>query len=844
MATGRTHNVTRNSDNSELFPAWVPRQLAEQAPTIPAKDGTATNIAGLALPRPRLLFRAEDISAIRKTFSGEPHAAVWKKFLANSEALLDPKSRTAQRVETAIEAIKDNPSRGYYDRSPWITPVFNLAFARQITSERRYGERAAAWLMRVAAEYAKWHQNMVTEPPVACYYDLLYDLFEPDDLRMLTGLLQTGARRSYKHLVDYYFGETNSISGNYAAHTASSVGPLYLALSGETGSSAEWLAAAVRLITINLNTWIGPSGDAAEGTSYFNAPVGSLMPFLVSLKINDLHRETRNSNLRKFADWYAVVNAGGLLPSIGDSDGGRINFPVGLLQLYPGNETARKLWNSVARPEAPSPNVLSLLWFEPSENRPQDFSGHPRTAYFDAQNYQVFRTGYGKDSLVLTFTLTAGGHAHAECGAIALTGFGQKLLVDPGQAVNPADCHSQLLINGQGRYLNYRSASGARERISPIQTQGLAGASVNMVPAYASREVSTHRGPPYGIAGPGMKLDRGSRTVIMVGDDASRVPPYYLLYDDVRLDGREALYEQLFIGNADMVAEPEGEGAFVYRKRYAGPWLAPAAGGKGSAAFELGIRQAGKYQPCVLMTRNPASRRTGTVVFRCGDMTIHAQAAYRSNRADCWQWAPVVFGDSGRVDWTATRNRTSGEPIVSTVALPAGTQSLLLFPKNTVVAGVALVPEDQAKDFSGWGALPEGSSTCMAAAATINGNGWSLGRPERPPAELLVSSLNNEPAAFALETFSFNTRFHNRQFITLPRAKLVKRQPEANFLTLLYARLPDMELPRIQRRKDGAVITWKHATDNISTSPEEILVRRHHRGEDRQELFRYRRPAF
>jgi hypothetical protein len=484
VASKEYRNVTNNPDQSEIFPVWVPKQISDQAPKIAAADGLATNIAGRQLPRPRLLFRSEDLLALRDKFAKEPFAPVWKAFLTGCDTLLKPESAASKKVESAIAAVKDNPPKGLYDRSDWIKPVFDLAFAWQVTGERRYGDRAATWLTQIAGEYAKWHQTMVFEYPVACAYDWLHDIFAPEDLRLITGLLQTSAKREYKRVTDFYFGETNYIENTFATHDAGSIGPLSLALLGEPGSEAAWLQAAARLATINLNSWIDAAGGAAEGTSYFNRPIELLLPFLVSLKINDLYPETSQSNLRKFADWLAVINAGGTLPSIGDSDGGDIIFPVGLLQLYPENLTARKLWNSIQRPEKPAPDVLSLLWFTPSENKPQEYQDLPRTAYFENQNYQVLRSGYGDDSSLLTFALTAGGHAHLEGGAITLAAFGEKLLVDAGQAVSAADTHSQLLIDGQGRFKNYISANAPSQCISPIQSGELASASsVDILPA-------------------------------------------------------------------------------------------------------------------------------------------------------------------------------------------------------------------------------------------------------------------------------------------------------------------------------------------------------------------------
>jgi len=847
MATGETRNVTDGIDGAALFPAWVPRQIAAAPLDIPAESGVATNTKGLQLPRPRLLFRAEDLPGIRQTLTEEPHAPVWQTFLARCEDLLDPESAASRSVEAAIAAIRANPSKGLYDRSPWIEPVFNLAFARQVTGDARFGQRAAELLVRIAAEYAKWHQRMVSEYPVACAYDWLHDLFEPDALRLVTGLLNTGAGRDFQHISNLYFGTSNDIQGNFATHSAGSFGPIALALAGEPGSAATWLPAAARLIAINLDAWIGEAGDCSEGTSYFGTPIGLLMPFLVSLKVNDLYAETRDNNLQHFANWLAIVNAGGHLPAIGDSDGGALNFPIGLLHLYPENQTARKLWNSRPRPARPTPDVLSLLWFAPSKNQPQDFSDFPKTAYFEAQNYQVFRTGYGDDSAFLTFTLTAGGHAHLECGAIALRAFGEQLLVDPGQAVGEADRHSQLLIDGQGRFNNYRPANAPPERMSPIVKADLAAAaSVDMVPAFATRVVGTHASAPYAIPAPGIRIERGRRAILMVGDDTTAVPPYYLVYDDVRVGDRETRYEQLYIGAADAVAHDNGDGSFVYRKEYDGAWLASTAGKKGEAAFEFDIPQSGHYQVWVFVQPSGGD----VLPFRVGDARYRARLAIR--RGGWRQWAHAVFGEGGGEDLPAMRRRMSGEPVLSAIRLEAGAHTLVIEAGGAQFAKLALVPVDPEREttfgderlegvipsassdrfridptvFNGWGALPEGTLVLSHEEATVTGDGWTVHKPERPAPALLVAALCADPVAFAAEAFSFNTRFYGQQFISLPRAKLIKHQVEANFPTLVYPHLPGMDVPTIERGADRAEIRWINAVDTVKFNRDGISVQR------------------
>jgi len=79
-----------------------------------------------------------------------------------------------------------------------------------------------------------------------------------------------------------------------------------------------------------------------------------------------------------------------------------------------------------------------------------------------------------------------------------------------------------------------------------------------MVPAFRTREVSTHSSGAYSLPGPGVTLRHGSRTLVMVGDDTTVVPSYYLVYDDVQVNDEASLYEQLYIGDADVIVREHG----------------------------------------------------------------------------------------------------------------------------------------------------------------------------------------------------------------------------------------------------------------------------------------------
>lgn len=70
MATGKTSNVTNTPDNDEFFPRWVPEQIATEPLSV-----TQANPDKLDLPRPRMLFRQEDIPSIKSRLEKEPYAS-------------------------------------------------------------------------------------------------------------------------------------------------------------------------------------------------------------------------------------------------------------------------------------------------------------------------------------------------------------------------------------------------------------------------------------------------------------------------------------------------------------------------------------------------------------------------------------------------------------------------------------------------------------------------------------------------------------------------------------------------------------------------------------------------
>ena len=97
----------------------------------------------------------------------------------------------------------------------------------------------------------------------------------------------------------------------------------------------------------------------------------------------------------------------------------------------------------------------------------------------------------------------------------------------------------------------------------------------------------------------------------------------------------------------------------------------------------------------------------------------------------------------------------------------------------------------------------------------------------------LVRIVRKRFEKFLVNVPGFRLAAQREREITVSFLALVKRQPESNFLTLLYPYLPGMEQPQLSRQADGAVLAWKNATDTVRITAHTLKGSIRHFGETR-----------
>ena len=817
LKTGKHSNVTKTPFKQDYFPRWVKpaksartnnwqpdtQVIADSKLTMDGRSGEKPILSmpivipPVKLERPRILFTAKDLPAIRKRFEQEPYKTYWTKFLKKCDGfLIDPK------VEASLKKIPSDPLRKKYAipafaelyyRELWVDAMMSLAFARQITGEEKYGKRAVEILLKAAEIYRYAYGVMHSDYRTACTYDWVYDLIPKKDLKALNVLLKVSMDGKKDTCLNHHCGVYGAApgNGNYAVYFAASLGPMGFAMMGEEGISDDYKLIAERLSLLALNKWIGENGDAEEGFSYFHHPVGELTPFLVTLKKHNQADALLDSNLKKIPGWMAVsaMKGGTETPAIDDADYLAMRLPTGLLELYPEDQILKKVWNSVPRKPSELTSVLGLLWWQPSEGKLQNWGkgGLPDYGFYPHQGYAVLRTGEKMEDSVMVITAPQGsGHAHLTYGALSLTSRGLRLLTEPGQAVPMSEYHSQILVNGEGRNRSSLSRPMLKKPVSDGKTVSV---SVDFTEAFAVSFFGApgYSGIPCGRAG----IKEGKRIVTMV-KAADGIPAYYLVYDKVDA-GKKVKVEQLFTADQGMnagVRASSRQTSLVIDDAFTKGYY-QSSDSKDQAEWTIQVPKKGKWY-LHLYARDGAP-----VSLEIDGKKYAVTYMHPYSRPDTWQWRHF---------------RMKNKPFF--VELEAGEHKITLRSKAKIYA-VALSEKSDIY----LGADPKKELIMKLSDARRTGTGWKWMESEQTKLHLIP--MIGKPEIQVTRKI-FNTRFHGQLQVALPQGIFSQKGEKVEFLTFVYPAAPGMELPVV---KDGK-IHWKNAVDIVEIGKDSIKIRR------------------
>jgi len=747
-----------------------------------------------------------------------------------------------------------------------VIPVEILAAAYQLTGDERYGRHAAKALVNAArtldADNAMlnsgfYYTRTFYVRALAFGYDWLWPLLSPEERRevkttLLGFVLQihadswtAGWGRRPLHRV-----------WNWDPGLVSCAGLGMLALEGETSAAEKAILFDLRRhLRDYLTLGIDADGAGHEGPGYLAYGIGAGPEFAECLREQgrgDLFTETNwqlvppwlvAETLPDRVRWNNLSDCGhgpsaasvysytcgrlaGLARASAAVPGERLPDPENLLASHdylwqfaetPGRRLlsypalaslAGWFWDGgpgrrVAASGAPA-LLAYLLFYEPCPVAQDPAALLPGGLHFRGRGLAVSRTGYGPDDL--HFAVEAGphasGHDQADKGSFTLYGYGADLAIDSGYGNDgealksgSSHAHNMVLINGRGQPMTWHNQSSGH--ISGYHH----GALLDWVRVDAREAWNVRYDGDWQPQPAAEPVDKAVRQFLFVRG-SGKIPPYLVVMDDVRKDGKPAAYTWLWHIPAGMRFRCAADRWASAPVRLTGTMLTTAAGRpQGSARFTFTVPAEGRYMLAGL------TRAGGEDVGKSDSFFVSVnggkRAAWHLQSGKNFGWEPFLEAEAGPTNLFALK---AGETVrVDLAAREAEAQlsKLALVPENTPLL---VAPDEQ----------PAGGVTHTADAAEL------LNPPllRLPVAE--TSKGDGRLTVFPVTTDArqvTNGWYATSREGVHPRLEHTVEAVEPRFLMVLVPGTTGTPLPRVRRLATaegvGAEVVWETAADRF-----------------------------
>jgi len=817
-------NITCKPTEDAYFPVWVPEQLSNKPLFVPVaeergREGRPVTavLTKTEFPRPRILFRKEEIPAIQARLKEEPYAEVWKKFLLDCQTYIDSSSEKSKKIEEDLKGIKENGKNGLSS----FEAAYLLGFAYQTTGREEYGRRGAEYLSRVCNLVKKYHLDSSSPDILAEAFDWLYTAMDEEERRVTRDVLVSDTRSIFQGVRDSSLGlgvaaEESETASNIIWINSGSLGIRALSLAGEKGFCPEWLDGAVRMMQNVVERWFDETGAPSEGHSYF-IWAGESFPvnrFLVSCIKNNLGDNIAGQNIKNWPAWMVLSAAHGVtqMPNIGDSEGGSPRVPLAYMHIYPDNPLLDLLWVKAGGSDIPLPDVHSLLWWRPVKKdvNPADYL--PLSEIFPKAGYAAFRAGFEYNDPLMTFSAPKySGHHHAEGGAFTLSGYGMDFAVEAGNGNPQPQAHNNVLVNGRGRAMP--SIIPDKDFLQDFTR----GSFASVIKADITEGFATLRYShlDYSIPAPHYPVKKAVRYGVIIHENQG-IPPYFLFYDDYERDGKVNRYEFLLTGQRDNRMLVLDDRKVVITRMYNGPYFSPEkhnTKGAGTVDFTFNVENSGKYYLWLYIKGGNNSYHISTNSKKYGGI-----ASAEATRTKSWQWKP--FTDR------------QGQPL--SIELEKGICNLSFHLTGWHTGEFARMLFTPGEKYQPWtpesSDAPAGSIIITDSEIKSVGDGW-VHHPATETVKTepmaIFSFLDPEPVTFNESIYIYRTRHFGQQINRLPRITAVRETVNPRFLVMAYPLRVYMEKPLIESKKTGSLIIgrieWKNGTDWILSTDREGL---------------------
>lgn len=314
--------------------------------------------------------------------------------------------------------------------------VYHLAFAYRMTDDTRYVDRAYQEL-EAAAAFPDWNPQHFLDVgemthAFAIGYDWLYDALTPQQLEVVRQAIITHGLNAYLtgHAENawWLFSEFN-----WNTVTNGGVGMGALALAGTDSALAHDIVNKTLMSMEGAGSieMFGPDGAWAESPGYWTYATRYLCTYTAAL-------ESALGNTFGILDVPGVSATGGFpvymsgptwrLFNYADGSDSRIRAPW----LYWLAEKFDRPLYSWFQTEAPWPEVMDIVWYQPLTSSPSELD-LPLDAYYRKVEVATFRSAW-EDSSALFVGFKAGdndvGHSHLDLGEFILDALGVRWVHD------------------------------------------------------------------------------------------------------------------------------------------------------------------------------------------------------------------------------------------------------------------------------------------------------------------------------------------------------------------------------------------------------------------------------
>jgi hypothetical protein len=269
--------------------------------------------------------------------------------------------------------------------------------------------------------------------------------------------------------LSYYFSPNTHLTGEaLALYVVGTAFP-------ELAASARWAATGRRILLGEIDRQIDADGGHAERSTHYQRYTLDfyLLALLTARLAQDREAAARFEDAaRRLAVFtQAIADDNGLLPLIGDDDGGML-WPMAGRECHDVRDTLSLAALVLERPAlAPWGVMEQAVWVAGPElvtgyfNQPsRSPAGPPGSRAFAGTGYFVSRDGKGGHAVLDggAHGYMNGGHAHADALSLTLAIDGRPMLIDPGTSTYTFDAalrdrlrssmsHNTITIDGQSQ---------------------------------------------------------------------------------------------------------------------------------------------------------------------------------------------------------------------------------------------------------------------------------------------------------------------------------------------------------------------------------------------------------